>query len=110
METDEKERIMDRGCAWQTEVMWVKQQREELNIMLERKGIKQGVYIGGMVTKGGCSEVEVRRRIQAVASARRKVEGVKTDGACETPYDVEAVALREQQELCKFARTTGSGE
>ena len=68
------------------------------------------MYIGGMVTKGGCSEVDVRRRTQAVASARRKVAGVKKDGACETPYDVEAVALREQQELCKFARTTGSGE
>ena len=32
-----------------------------------------------MVTEDGLSEVEVRRRIQAGANARRKVEGVMLD-------------------------------
>ena len=62
-----------------TEVMWVGHQREELNIRLDGKEIKQVdgfVYLGGMVTEDGHSAAEVRRRTQAVANAWRKVEGV----------------------------------
>ena len=49
-----------------TEVMWVAQQREELNIRLDGKEIKlvdSFVYLGGMVMEDGHSEVEVQRRI-----------------------------------------------
>ena len=49
-----------------TEVMWVEHHREELNIRLDGKEFKQVdgfVYLGGMVTEDGHSEVEVRRRI-----------------------------------------------
>ena len=51
-----------------TEVMWVGHQREELNIRLDGKEIKQVdgfVYVGGMVTEDGHSAAEVRRRTQA---------------------------------------------
>ena len=37
------------------------------------------MYLGGMVTEGGHSAAEVRRRTQAGASALRKVEGVMLD-------------------------------
>ena len=37
------------------------------------------VYLVGMVTEDGHSEVEVRRRIQAGATAWRKVEGIMLD-------------------------------
>ena len=60
-----------------TEVIWVGHQREELNIRLDGKEIKQVggfVYLGGMVMEDGHSEVEVRRRIQAGVNAWRKVE------------------------------------
>ena len=63
-------------------MLGVGQQREDLNIMLESKEIKQVdgfVYLGGMVTKDGHSELETRRRIQAGANAWRKVEGVMLD-------------------------------
>ena len=65
-----------------TEVMWVGHQREELNIRLDGKEIKQVdgfEYLGGMVTKDGHSEAEVRRRTQAGANAWIKVEGVMVD-------------------------------
>ena len=42
-------------------MMWVGHQREELNIRLDGKEIKQVdgfVYLGGMVTEDGHSEVE----------------------------------------------------
>ena len=45
-----------------TEVMWVRNQREELNIRLDGKEIKHVdgfVYLGGMATEDGHSEVEV---------------------------------------------------
>ena len=48
-----------------TEVMWVGHQRDELNIRLDAKEIKQVngfVYFGGMFTEDGHSEAEVRRR------------------------------------------------
>ena len=60
-----------------TEMMWVGHQREELNIRLDDMEIKQVdgfVYIRGMVTEDGHSEVEVQCWIQAEANAWRKVE------------------------------------
>ena len=48
-----------------TEVMWTGHQREELNIRLDGKEIKQVdgfVYLGGMVTEDGHSAAEVRHR------------------------------------------------
>ena len=66
------------------------------------------MYLGGMVTKDGHSEVEVRCQIHAGVNARRKVEGVifvrkmfKKLRACVTPaclYGLETVALTKQQE------------
>ena len=62
--------------------VWVGHQREELNIRLDGKEIKQVdgfVYLGGMVTEDGHSAAEVRRRTQAGANAWRKVEEVLLD-------------------------------
>ena len=91
--------------------MWVGHQREELNIRLNGKEIKQVdgfVYLGGWAFKG-----RVRRRIQSGANAWRKVEGVMLDRkiskklkgkvvrACVTPAcpcGLETVALTEQQQ------------
>ena len=61
-----------------TEVMWVGHQREELNIRLDGKEIKQVdgfVYLGGRVMEDGHSAAEVQRRTQAGANAWRKVKG-----------------------------------
>ena len=66
----------------ETEVMWVGKQREELNIRLEEKEIKQVnnfVYLGGNISENGRVDVEVRRRIQAGANGLRNVEGVMVD-------------------------------
>ena len=97
-------------------MMWVGHRRKELNIWLGGKETKQVdgfVYLGGMVTEDGHSEVEVRRWIQAGANVWRKVEGVMLDiniskklkgkvlRACVTPaclYGLETVALTEQQQ------------
>ena len=65
-----------------TEVMWVGKQREELNIMLEGKDIKQVnkiVYLGGNISENGRVGVKIRRRIQAGANTWRNVEGVMVD-------------------------------
>ena len=62
--------------------MWVGKQREELNIRLEGKDVKQVnhfMYLGGDISENGRVEVEVRRRIQAGANAWRNVEGVRMD-------------------------------
>ena len=62
-----------------TYVMWLGHQREELNIRLGGKEIRQ---------VDGFSEVEVLRQIQAGANAWRKVQGVKSLKvlrACVTP-------------------------
>ena len=98
-----------------TELMWVEHRRDELNIKLDGKEIKQVggfVYLGGMVKEDGHSEAEVRLRTQAGANAWRKVEGVMFDRkiskklkgkvlrTCVTPaclYGLETVALTEQQ-------------
>ena len=58
-----------------TEVMWVGHQREELNIRLDGKEIKQVdgfVYLGGMVTEDGYSAAEVRRRTQAALTEQQQ--------------------------------------
>ena len=96
-----------------TEVMWVRKHREELNIRLEGKDIKQVnnvVYLGGNISENGRVEVEVRRRIQAGANAWRNVEGVMMDrkisrklkrkvlDSCVVPastYGLETLALSE---------------
>ena len=66
-----------------TEVMWVGKQREELNIRLEGKDIKQVnncVYLGENTSENGRVDVEeVRCRIQAGANAWRNVEGVMVE-------------------------------
>ena len=65
-----------------TEVMWIGHQREELNIRLDGKEIKQVdgfVKFGGMVREDGHSAAEVRRRTQAGANAWRKAQGVMLD-------------------------------
>ena len=62
--------------------MWVGHQREELNIRLDGKEIKQVdgfVYLGGMVTEDGHSAAEVRCRTQAAANTWRKVGRVMLD-------------------------------
>ncbi|KAI0231116.1 mRNA-capping enzyme [Lamellibrachia satsuma] len=99
-----------------TEVMWVGHQREELNIRLDGKDIKQVdgiVYLGEIVTEDGHSAAEVRCQTQAGADVRRKVEGVMLDKknskklkgkvlrTCVTPaclYRLETLALTEQQQ------------
>ena len=102
-----------------TEVMWVGHQREELNINLDGKEIKQVdgfVYLRGMVKEDGHSEAEVRRQTQAGANAWRKVEVMldrtfskklkgKVLRTCVTPaclYGLETVALREQRQQQKL--------
>ena len=65
-----------------TEVMWVGKQREELNIRLEGKDVKQVnnfMYLGGHISENGRVEVEVRRRIHAGANAWRNVGGIMMD-------------------------------
>ena len=65
-----------------TEVMWVGHQREDLNIRLDGKEIKQVygvVYLGEMVMEDGQSAAEVRCQTQAGADVWRKVEGVMLD-------------------------------
>ena len=96
-------------------MMWIGHQREDLNIRLVGKEIKQVdgfVYLGGMVKEDGHSTAEVRRRTQAGVNAWRKVEGVlnrkiseklkgKVLRTCVTPaclYGLETVALTEQQQ------------
>ena len=65
-----------------TDVMSVGKQREELNITLEEKYIKQVkklVYLGGNISENGRVDVEVRRRIQAGSNAWENVQGVMVD-------------------------------
>ena len=65
-----------------TEVTWIGKQREELNIRLDGKDIKQVnnvVYLSGNISENGRVDVEARRRIQAGANAWRNVEWVIVD-------------------------------
>ena len=109
-----------------TEVMWVGKQREELNIRLEGKDVRQVnncMYLGGNISENGRVEVEVRRRIQAGANSWRNVEGVVMDrtisrklkeevlDSCMVPastYGLETLALSEpHQHKLVYVRTTG---
>ena len=91
-----------------TEVMWVRIEREELNIRLEGKDIKRVnnfVYLGGNISENGRVEVEVRRRIQAGENASwRNVKRVMMDrniffrklkGKVLDSYGLETLALPE---------------
>ena len=95
-----------------TEVMWVGKQREELNIRLEGKDVKQVencMYLGGNISENGRVEVDVRCRMQAGANAWRNVGGndgqkdfQKTEGdvldSCVVPAStsgLETLALSE---------------
>ena len=65
-----------------TEVLWVGHQTKDLDISLDGKKLNQQdsfVYFCGAVCGDGGAETEIRRRIQAGASAWRKVEGVMGD-------------------------------
>ena len=58
-----------------TEVMWVGEQRDELNIRLEEKDLKRVknfVYLGENISENGRVDVKVRRKIKAGANAWRK--------------------------------------
>ena len=65
-----------------TDVLSISAHREELNIKLEGRTIRQNnscIYLGGAVSSDERSETEVRRRVQAGANAWRQVEGVRSD-------------------------------
>ena len=96
-----------------TEVLSIGAHREELNIKLEGRTIRQNnsfIYLGGAVSSDGRSETEVRRKVQAGANAWRQVAGVMSDrhiskklkgkvlGACVTPamlYGLETLPVSE---------------
>ena len=101
-----------------TGVLSIGAHREELNIKLEGRPIRQNnslIYLGGAVSSDGRSETNVRRRVQAGANAWRQVEGVMSDrhiskklkgkvlGACVTTamlYGLEtAVSEKHQHRL-----------
>jgi len=68
-----------RVCLEKTEVMWVGQRWEDLEIHLEEKKLKQRdivVYLGGAICGNGNSDTDICWRITTVAKAWRKVEGV----------------------------------
>ena len=65
-----------------TEVLSIGAHREELNIKLEGRTIRQNnsiIYHGGAVSSDGRSETEVRRRVQAGANAWRQIERDMSD-------------------------------
>ena len=87
-ETDLQERFVEwkdihgrhglRVSLEKTEVPWVGQQKKDL----DGKKLNQRdsfVYLGGAVCGDGGTETEIRRRIQAGASARRIVERMMGD-------------------------------
>ena len=108
----------DRGAL-------VGQQNKDLGVRLEGKKLKQRgsfVYLGGAVCGDGGMEMDIRRGIQAGASAWRKVEGVMGDGhisrkqkgnvlsSCITSaclYGQENMVMTEKQQKCKFVTITG---
>ena len=93
---EDKEELNERRAEWKeavkqhglrvnlekTEVLSIGAHREELNIKLEGRTIRQNnsfIYLGGAVSSDGRSETELRRRVQAEANAWRQVEGVMSD-------------------------------
>ena len=103
-----------RANLEKTEVLSIGAHREELNIKLEGRTIRQNnsfIYLGGAVSSDGRSETGVRRRVQAGANAWRQVEGVMSDrhiskklkgkvlGACVTPamlYGLDTLPVSEK--------------
>ena len=101
------------------EVLWVGQQKKDLDIKLDGKKLNQRdsfVYLGGAVCGDGSTETEIRRRVQAGASALRKVEGVMGDrhicqklngkvlNSCITPaylngLETKAMTKKQQEKL-----------
>ena len=97
-----------------TEVLWVGQQKKDLDIRPDGKKLNQRdsfVYLGGVVWGDGGTETEIRRRIHAGESAWRKAEGVMLDiqmsrklkgkvlSSCITPaylYGLETLAMTEK--------------
>ena len=97
-------------------MLWVEQQKKDLQIRLDGKKLNQRdsfVYLGGAVCGDGGTETEIRRGVQAGASAWRNAEGVMGDrhtyrrlngkvlNSCITPaylYDLETMAMIEKQE------------
>ena len=117
--TDHKEAFKQHGLRVnleKTEVLSIGAHREELNIKLEGRTIRQNnsfIYLGGAVSSVGRSETEVRRRVQAEANAWRQVEGVMSDrhiskklkgkvlGACVTPamlYGLDKIPVTEEHQ------------
>ena len=109
-----------------TEVMRVGKQRDELNIRLEEKDIKQVkhfVYLGGNISENGRVELEVQRRNTSRSECMEKRRGgddgqkdfQKTEGevlcSCVVPastYGLETLALSEpHQHKLVYMRTTG---
>ena len=108
-----------------TEVLSIWAHREELNIKLEGRTIRQNnsfIYLGEAVSSDGRSETEVRRRVQAGANAWRQVEGVMSDrhiskklkgkvlGACVTPamlYGLDTLPVRNTNINCRCVNITG---
>ena len=86
------------------EMMRFGHKKEDSNIRLGGKEIQQVdgfVYLEGMATKDGYSEVGVRRRIQAIANAWRKEEGVmlyRYISKIAKRKSLETVTLTEQQQ------------
>ena len=94
----------------------VGQQNKDLDIRLEGKKLKQRgsfEYLGGVIYRDGGMEMDIHRRIQAGASAWRKVEGVMGDrhisrklrenvlSSSITPanlYGLEIMAMTEKQQ------------
>ena len=125
-EADLQERLVDwkelfgkhglRVSLAKTEVLWVEQQKKDLDIRLDGKKLNQGdsfVYLGGVVCEDGSTETEIRRRVQAGVSAWRKVDGVMGDrhisrklkrkvfNSCITQayqYGLETMAMIEKQQ------------
>ena len=99
-----------------TEVLWVGQQKKDLDIRLDGKKLSQRdsfVYLGGAVCGDGGTETDICRRVQAVAGAWRKLEGVMGDrhisrklkgnilNSCITPAyldGLEIMAMTEKQQ------------
>ena len=124
---DWKEIFGKRGLnvSKKTEVLWVGQQKKDLDIRLDGKNLNQRnsfVYLGGAVCGDGSTETDICRRVQAGASAWGKVEGVMGDrhisrklkgkvlNSCITPAyldGLEIMAMTEKQQERQFARITG---
>ena len=120
---EEFERHGLRISVEKTEVMWIGEQHEDMEINLGGTRLKQVssfTYLGGTVSENGSTDGELSRRVQSGANAWRKVEGVMADrriskklkgkvlSVCVVPalaYGLETVALTDAQhqklQICK---------